>query len=259
MTLVKAKHLLLIAGLILLANAKVLAQSQTAQVDSSNFFNPVTDDITKRLPPLEVLIDSASYNSPDVRYETLKEDYYAYTTLSAKRAWLNYFSLNWDSNFGRWDFWDQDDYVQMGHYFHSWSWRSNYAVGFYIRLPLLALVDRRNQINQQKKWIEISLMQKEINRRFLATQVITYYNNLVEYQNYIKIYNKYQNFTMMQMQMAQNEFLNSEISVSEYTRLEEIQTRGAINFQQAIAEFNNAYQLLQVATGMKFNLINILR
>ena len=258
MTLVRVKFLVLIAGLIFLANIRVFAQTQATQVDSSNYFNPVTDDITKRLPPLEVLIDSASYNSPDVRYETLKEDYYAYTTLSAKRAWLNYFSLNWDANFGRWDFWDQDTYNLIGKYFHSWSWRSNYAVGFYIRLPILAIVDRRNQINQQKKWIEISMMQKEINRRFLATQVITYYNNLVEYQNYIKIYNKYQNFTMMQMTMAQNEFLNSEISVSEYTRLEEIQTRGAINFQQAIAQFNNAYQLLQVATGMKFNLINIL-
>jgi outer membrane protein TolC len=259
MMLVKAKHLFLIAGLILLTSFRVFAQNQTSEADSSRFFNPVTDDITKRLPPLEVLIDSATYNSPDVRYETLKEDYYAYTTLSARRAWLNYFSLNWDSNFGRWDFWNQDDYVQIGHYYHQWSWRSNYAVGFYIRLPLLALIDRRNLINQQKKWIEISLMQKEINRRFLATQVITYYNNLVEYQNYIKIYNSYQNFTLMQMQMAQNEFLNSEISTAEYTRLKEIQTRGAINFQQAIAQFNNAYQLLQVATGMKFNLINILR
>lgn len=258
MNLFKTRYLLLIFSLILLTSIKGFAQSQTPVVDSSRYFNPITDDITKRLPPLEVLIDSAAHNSPDIRYQQLKEQYYEYTTLSAKRNWLNYFSLNWDSNFGRWDFWNQDDYIQIGHYYHSWSWRSNYAVGFYIRLPLLAIVDRRNQINQQKKWIEISLMQKEINRRFLATQVITYYNNLVEYQSYIRIYNQYQNFTMMQMRMAQNEFLNSEISTAEYTRLKEIQTRGAINFQQAIAEFNNAYQLLQVATGMKFNLINIL-
>lgn len=260
MRLAKAKYLLLIVGLIFLTNVKVFAQTQTAAVDSSKFFNPITDDITKRLPPLQVLIDSASYNSPDVRYQQLKEQYYEYTTLSAKRNWLNYFSLNWDSNFGRWDFWNnQDNYLPAGNFFHSWSWRSNYAVGFYVRLPILAIVDRRNEINQQKKWIEISMMQKEINRRYLATQVITYYNNLVEYQNYIRIYNKYQNFTLMQMSMAQNEFLNGEISTAEYTRLKEIQTRGAINFQQAIAEFNNAYQLLQVATGMKFNLINILR
>lgn len=260
MKVVKGKHILLIIGLVLLVNVKMFAQaSQQAQIDSSRFFNPITDDITKRLPPLQVLIDSAAYNSPDVRYQELEEDYYSYTTLSAKRAWLNYFSIQWNSNFGRWDFWDnQQNYLPLGQYFHSWSWRSNYAIGFYVNFPLLGIVDRRNQINQQKKLIEIAAMQKEINRRYLATQVITYYNNLVEYQNYIRIYNKYQNFTLMQMQMAQNEFLNSEISTAEYTRLKEIQTRGAINFQQAIAEFNNAYQLLQVATGMKFNLINIL-
>lgn len=259
MKLAKAQYLLLVVGLIFLTNVKVFAQTQTARVDSSRFFNPITDDITKRLPPLQVLIDSAAYNSPSVRYQDLKEQYYEYTTLSARRAWLDYFSLNWDSNYGRWDFWNQDDVVQKGRYYHYWSWRSSYQAGFYIRLPLLAIVDRRNQINQQKKWIEIATMQKEINRRFLTTQVITYYNNLVEYENYIRIYNKYQNFTLMQMQMAQNEFLNGEISVAEYTRLKEIQTRGAIYFQQAIAEFNNAYQLLQVTTGMKFNLINILQ
>ena len=228
-------------------------------VDSSNYFNPITDDITKRLPPLEVLIDSAAYNSPSVKYEDLKSDYYYYEQLSAKRAWLNYFTLNWDMNFGRWDFWDSDNQFKGSQYTHYWSWRSNYAAGFYIRFPLQELFDRRNNINKQKKWIEISQMQKEINRRFLVNEVIDHYNNLVQYQNYIRIYNEYQNFTMMQMRMAQNEFLNGEISTSEYTRLKEIQTRGAINLQQAISEFNKEYQLLEVTTGMKFNLINILR
>jgi outer membrane protein TolC len=128
-----------------------------------------------------------------------------------------------------------------------------------MRFPLATLVDRRNRIKKQKKWQEISMAQKEINKRFLVKEVITIYNDLQQYQQYIRIYNDYQNFTLLQMQMAQNEFLNGEISTAEYTRLKEIQTRGAINFQQAVAEFNKNYQLLEVTTGMKFNLINILR
>ena len=103
------------------------------------------------------------------------------------------------------------------------------------------------------------MAQKEINKRFLVKEVITIYNDLQQYQQYIRIYNDYQNFTLLQMQMAQNEFLNGEITTAEYTRLKEIQTRGAINFQQAVAQFNKNYQLLEVTTGMKFNLINILR
>ena len=126
-------------------------------------------------------------------------------------------------------------------------------------MPIATLVDRRNRIKKQKKWIEISLTQKEINRRFLQERVITVYNDLVSAQNQIRIYNDYQSFTMTQMQMAQNEFLNGEITTAEYTRLKEIQTRGAVEYQQVIAEFNKLYQILEVITGIRFNLINVLR
>ncbi len=254
--LVKAKFLGTIIFMMLFVAP---AHGQQRKVDSSRFFNPITDNIVKRLPPLSVLIDSAAYNSPDMRYQDLKAQYYYYEQLTAQRAWLEHFSLNLDMNLGKWNFWDRDEITKRDRYYRSESIRDNYAVGFYIRFPLATFFDRRNRINKQKKWIEIALTQKEINRRFLTKEVIDHYNNLVQYQNYIRIYNDYQNFTMMQMRMAQNEFMNGEISTAEYTRLKEIQTRGAINFQQAIAEFNKEYQLLEVTTGMKFNLINILR
>jgi outer membrane protein TolC len=256
-TIGNSSRLLCVIVLLLFLSPSVEAQKKA--VDSSRFFNPITDNIIKRLPPLSVLIDSAAYNSPDMHYQDLKAQYYYYEQLSAQRAWLEHLSLNLDMNLGKWNFWDRDEITKRDRYYRSESIRDNYAVGFYIRFPLASIFDRRNRIKKQKKWIEIALTQKEINRRFLAKEVIDHYNNLVQYQNYIRIYNDYQSFTMMQMQMAQNEFLNGEISTAEYTRLKEIQTRGAVNYQQAIAEFNKEYQLLEVTTGMKFNLINILR
>jgi len=228
-------------------------------IDSTKLFNPLADDIRDKIPPLRVLIDSASYNSPSLQYEDLKSQYYYYEQLSEQRYWMEHFSFNFDANFGNWDFYDKDEINKVDRYYWSGSVRDNYAVGFYIRFPLASLVDRRNRINKQKKWIEISQTQKEINKRFLVQEVIRIYNDMVQYQKYIKIYEDYDNFTMMQMQMAQNEFLNGEITTAEYTRLKEIQTRGTINFQQAVSEFNKNYQMLEVVTGMKFNLINVLR
>ncbi len=253
-----SRNIVLILLFLLTVIAKVFSQPVGA-VDSSMFFNPITDDITKRLPPLQVLIDSATYNSPSMLYEDLKRTYYEYEQLSEERAWLEHFSVNLDLNIGKWNYWDKDEITRTDRFYWTQSWRDNYAIGFYMRFPLATLVDRRNRIKKQKKWQEISMAQKEINKRFLVKEVITIYNDLQQYQQYIRIYNDYQNFTLLQMQMAQNEFLNGEISTAEYTRLKEIQTRGAINFQQAVAEFNKNYQLLEVTTGMKFNLINILR
>jgi hypothetical protein len=57
------------------------------------------------------------------------------------------------------------------------------------------------------------------------------------------------------MMMAENEFVNGQISTAEITRLKEIQTRGATEFEKTRAEFENAYDLLQEKTGMRFNKI----
>ncbi len=255
---------ILIGMFLLLGYGNIKAQQSISNGDESVYFNPLTDDITKRLPPLRVLVDSAGYNSPSLKYEDLKADYYHYEQISAAREWLEYFSVNLDAIGGRWGYYDWSrsapgNLSNYSNYSFLTSFRSAFAAMFYIRLPLGALVDRRNRINKQKKWIEIELTQKEINRRFLQERVIEVYNNLVSAQSEIKIYNDYQQFTLMQMQMAQNEFLNGEITAAEYTRLKEIQTRGAIDFHKAIAEFSKNYQTLEVITGIKFNLITVLR
>ncbi|RLD44715.1 MAG: hypothetical protein DRI86_06800 [Bacteroidetes bacterium] len=238
-----------------------------AQKSNSNdniYFNPLTDDITKRLPPLRVLVDSAAYNSPTSKYEELKAEYYYYEQISAAREWLEYFSFNLDAIGGRWgyDDWSRSapgNVTSYSNYSNLTSWRSAFAAMFYIRMPLGPMIDRRNRIKKQKKWIEISLTQKEINIRYLQERVISVYNDLIRDQSEIRIYNDYQAFTMIQMEMAQNEFLNGEIGSAEYTRLKEIQTSGAVSYHQAIASFNKNYQTLEVITGIRFNLITVLR
>jgi outer membrane protein TolC len=252
-------YLIGISFCVVLLTCFSVANGQSKKSDDVIYFNPITDNITDRLPPLRVLVDSASFNSPSAKYEDLKATYYSYEQVSAAREWLEYLSINLDAVVGRWDYRDKDEFSRSDRYYLSESYRTTFAGMFYIRMPLGALFDRRNRINKQKKWIEISLVQKEINLRYLQERVIIVYNDLVEAQSLIRIYNDYQTFTMMQMTMAQNEFLNGEISTAEYTRLKEIQTSGATRFQQAIANFNKNYQTLEVITGMNFNLITVLR
>lgn len=253
----------IVTGLVLMFYFSNVVGQQT-QNDDVIYFNPLTDDITKRLPPLRVLVDSAAYNSPTIKYEELKAEFYYYEQITAAREWLEYFTINLDAIGGRWgyDDWSRSNPRNISYYSNYsnlTSWRSAFAAMFYIRMPLGPMVDRRNRINKQKKWIEISLTQKEINKRYLQERVIIVYNDLVSMQSEIRIYNDYQQFTMMQMQMAQNEFLNGEISSAEYTRLKEIQTSGAVLYLQAISAFKKNYQSLEVLTGMRFNLITVLR
>jgi outer membrane protein TolC len=258
---VSVKNILFVLFLLLYFTNAVGQNSQNSEIV---YFNPLTDDITKRLPPLRILVDSAGFNSPSLKYEDLKADYYYYEQKTAAREWLEYLSINIDAIGGRWGYYDWSRSAAgnpsvYSNYSNLTSYRSAFAGMFYIRMPLGAIVDRQNRINKQKKWIEISLTQKEINRRFIQERVIEVYNDLVSAQSEIRIYNDYQAFTMVQMEMAKNEFLNGEITTAEYTRLKEIQTRGAIDFHKAIAEFSKNYQTLEVITGIRFNLITVLR
>ncbi len=254
----RSKLNILLTGLFVVLYI-VNTNGQSTNNDEIIYFNPLTDDITKRLPPLRVLVDSAAYNSPSAKYEELKADYYYYEQISAAREWLEYFSVNFDAVGGHWDYRDKDEFTKNDRFYYQESWRTAFAAMFYVRMPIGPMIDRGNRIKKQKKWIEISLTQKEINIRYLQERVISIYNDLIRDQSEIRIYNDYQTFTMLQMQMAQNEFLNGEISSAEYTRLKEIQTTGAVSYQQAIASFNKNYQTLEVITGIRFNLITVLR
>lgn len=233
--------------------------SASAQQDVNRYFDPLTDDITDVLPPLDALLDAAINNSPRIIYEELKTDYYRYETKSAQRDWIEHFGLQSELNYGQWYFNDKDELTRLDRFYMTQSHRWNFSFGFYMRFPLTSIVDRTNRINKQKKWVEISMAQREINVKQIRKEVISLYNNIVQQQRMLKIANDYQHWTFVQMQMAQNQFVNGQISTSEVTRLKEIQTRGALEFEKSRAEFENSYDFLQELVGMNFNEIKELK
>lgn len=241
--------------LIFIITAILIQQSIIAQSPDDEAFDPLSDDITDYLPPLEALMDSAITNAPQVTHEKMRTDYYRYEVKSAKRDYLEHFYFEPELNYGQYYFNDKDELTRLDRFYLTQSHRWNYNFAFAVRFPLTSWVDRRNRINKQKKWVEISMAQQEINRQEVRANVIELYNNLVQQQRILKINNDYQHYTKIQMEMAENEFVNGQISTAEITRLKEIATRGAIEFEKARSEFETSYDLLQNLVGMKFNQI----
>jgi len=227
-----------------------------SQSPTDKYFDPLSDDITDYLPPLAALLDSAVANSPEVLYEELRTEYYRYEVKSAERAYLEHFYFEPEINYGQYYF---DDYITSrvnnvtASYPYTESQRWNFNGAFAVRFPLTSWIDRRNRINKQKKWVEISMAQQAINRKQVRSNVIELYNTLAQQQKILKISNDYQHWTTIQMKMAENQFVNGQIGTAEITRLKEIATRGAIEYQKARAEFETAYDLLQNLVGMNFN------
>jgi len=253
--------------IISFANYRVYAQVINAeQQNKLQRFNPLTNNVEDVLPPLSVLLDSAAVHAAQVNYETLHATRNRYEIIRARLEWTQYFGVNLDGSWGNWI--DHDFYLggynpNLGQtiltppYVSSNRW--DYAISFWVRFPLSSILKRKNEIMIGKKEVEMSLALRDqlVNEaRLLAIQ---YYNLMIQGQNKMKISNEYQEYTRIQMQMADLQFENKEIEVAEYARLKEIQTRGAFDFEQYKSDFKMNYLLLEELTGIKFNLINELK
>lgn len=244
-------------GLFLLISSISIENINAQNIDSSRYFNPITDDIAKKLPPLEALIDSAIANSPLVKIEELQADYNTYEIKSAKNKWLNHIYLDAEFDAGNWLYRDRNELLTIDWYNYE-SRRVSYYAGFSVRFPLVDIFDRRNQINLKKKLKEISLVTRQHRIREVKEAVVTTYNELIQQQNLLRISNEYQQYANIYMPIAEMEFKNGEIPASELQRLKDYQTRGEIAFADIVMAFNDAYWRLEEIVGMKFNLINVL-
>lgn len=248
---------------ILCLTTTVYAQVRsTDQGGNLQKFNPLAANVEDVLPPLSVLLDSAVVHSAQVNYEGLHAMRNYYEVIRARQSWTQYFGFNLDGGWGRWltDDWNkinaQTVNITSG---LSKSYRWNYDAQLWVRYPLSATITRPNEIKFSKKEMEMSLALRDQRAREARLDVIRYYNAMLQAQSKLKISNEYQTYTLIQMKMADEQFLNKEIEVAEYARLKEIQTRGAYDFEQFKSEFSMNYQLLEETTGIKFNLINELK
>jgi outer membrane protein TolC len=251
--------------IISFANLRVNAQVNSAQQQNrQQKFNPLTSNVEDVIPPLSVLLDSAVVHAAQVNYEGLHAMRNRYEIKRARLEWTQYFGANIDGSWGNWINSDTylKDYTPNSTVLTPPNVRSlrwDYALSVWMRFPLSSILKRPNEIMIGKKEVEMSLALRDQRANEARLEVIREYNAMLLAQARMKISNDYQEYTRIQMQMADLQFQNKEIEISEYARLKEIQIRGANDYEQYKSEFSMNYQLLEEMTGMKFNLINELK
>lgn len=220
-------------------------------------FSPLIDDIILKLPSLQTLIDSAVANSPKVRYqdatigifklnvEIAKIDYLRNFVLQAGWGMANYYnySLNETSSSAPTEFLSNRD-------------ESRYNIGAYINFPIIDFFDQKSTVKRTKLEMEQAYHLRDERIMEIRQTVITLYEQVVLRQKTLKIMNENQQTTTLQVKMGEFEFLSGKISISDWSRLIDINSRGQYNFEEEISRFKIAYLLLEDIVGMKFNLLN---
>jgi len=232
-----------------------IAQGQTR--DTVFIFNPIVDDITLRIPPLNDLIDSAIVHSPNVAAADAEIYMRKYGIKSAQRDFLTNFYLDAGMNLFYQDALtgNQTNFGDINSVLSTQD-VSGYALGISIRMPLDDLADRRNRIKHATKYMEQAFSEREYQIRLLRRDIIVQYNRLIINQKILQIANDNQIYMSLQMALAEKEFLNGQISLYELARLNEMNRRAVTDFEQTRNEFYSAYMILQELVGIKFNVIN---
>ena len=240
----------LLLCLVLLIQASTVAQP-------TRMFNPLKDEITDILPPLSALLDSAYSHDPALKTGKYQVQIEKVNLKSSRSTWTQALGLQANIGYGTFDYFYNNSGGTAANTNQSYLSRQNqtqYQVGGWFNLPLSTITSQRNQTLLAKLKIDQSQSELAGLHNELQKQVIKQYYDMVGNQRVLKIKSNYLEISKINMQVAEKSFLKGAITIDEYSRVSEIESRTEVDYELARMNFLTSYQTLEVMVGMNFNL-----
>jgi len=250
---------ILIFGMLYLCLSPILLFAQVGEeVDlGEEGFNPITDDITKKIPSLDVLIESAMESSHRLKYYDKQIMLSKYNLKTAKRDWARFLSFSGSLQEGSWT---SLSFVedQLGNSVGTLGTtdQSRWSVGLALRVPLLDVIDYKNQTNIAKVQIESKMEEQLEEKRAIRAQVISLYNELVIQQKMLQLDIDNIEYATLASEMAEKSYQQNKVSLGEVSRVRDNLSRARTRYVTTKIDFINAYIMLQEITGIKFSELN---
>jgi outer membrane protein TolC len=243
----KVSHIAIFVGLNLCLSIGITAQN-------NDRFSSSVDNFTVELPPLSVVIDSAYSHDASLKGKQLEVDLQKFNLRISKNYWTRNIGVSTDIRYGTFDHFNTS-YNELGAPTNSTmsSTETRYGVGAYMKFPLQDLVSRGSEKKVRRMEIQKAEQVVEMRHEEIRQLVIGLYNDLVLKQRIFKIKIKQYETAHINMQMAEKEFVNGVIAISEYSRLTQITSGAEIDFENSRMELINAVMILEEITGIKLN------
>jgi len=231
--------------------------TSTVESGEDEGINPLTTDITKKIPSLEVLIESAITNSHELKYLQNQVKLSDYNLKTAKRNWAKYVSFAGSLTEGSatsLSFVEDQFGNRIGTL--GTTDQTRWSLGLQLRLPLINVIDYKNQTNIAKVEIESKIEQKKDAMMQLRADVIKLYNELVIQQEMLRIEIDNIEYASLASEMAEREYEQNKITLGEMSRIRDVLSRARGRYVTTKINFVNAYVMLQEITGVKFSELN---
>jgi len=234
----------------------VPAFSFSQNMDTTATFNPLLDDITLRIPPLQDLIDSAIIHSPLLKMTDADIAIAKYDIKTTRRQWMENLYIDAAANRDYYNGLTTNEIINTNPNQILTNQNNNWLrIGVSIRLPMLAFANLNNQVKNSTKKLERAISIKENQILELRKEIILRYNQLIINQRVLKSANENITYTSLQKDMGEKEFLNGQTTLYELARISEMHRKSVTDFELSRNEFYNAYMILQEIVGIKFNIV----
>lgn len=241
---------------LLLIVAVVVGSSQFAYGQLELTATPISDtlrpNLTKYLPPLYMLVDTAIANDPNRRVYLKQAEVYEYQIPVQSRLWLREIQIG-------------ATYTPLVNFTDQYTWingqwtandPNNQIVGFgssvYVnaQLPLYHWATNGSEVKKLRAQADAALAQSEQSERLIAARVNELYNNLFMYQRMLDINQKAIQMGKMGVELGEEKFRNGQIQLSELAQLYDLMTKYGLDYERSYSAYRSTYRELENIVGI---------
>ncbi len=203
------------------------------------------------IPHLSQLIDSALVHSGMVSYRRLEIDAKESNLKSKRRYWTRNFGVQADTRYGTFNNFSTTSGSNSTINLASNTKQLNYNVGFYLKIPIFDVINRKSQIKKAKAELAQAAGLAKSQESEVRSSVIRHYEDLKLKQNILELRASNLGSARVNMEMVAKEFRNGAIETSEYVRISDMTSRIAVEFEKAKSAFFLSKKLLENQIGFE--------
>lgn len=212
----------------------------------------INDQVELELPPLLTLIDSAIRHNAMIEFRKHEIEEKTLNITTQRNYWLRNLGVQSDTRYGTFD-----NFLSSansgGTTLQSITTKQfNYGFGFYIKLPVFDVVNRKTQIKQAKAELDQARSMAQALEDDIRQVVIRQYHDILLKQKLLSIKSQSYGSASVNMDMVEKQFRNGLIPIVEYVRISDITSKTHAEYEVAKADFILAKKLLEDFVGFSF-------
>ncbi|GAB3177199.1 TolC family protein [Telluribacter humicola] len=200
------------------------------------------------LPPLKKVVDMAILHSPAVRMQDASMNKSLYNIENKKRQWMDAMGVDLQLGLGNQALIMLQPTGTIDAYR---NFNNGYRAAFNVRVSAFDLLGRKSEVRMAEYESKEAMEKKEVTEQEVELAVITRYYAVQTAQNLLRIKSEAKQTTQLNRQMAEKEFGEGGIAIAELSRVIEISSKAAAEYEVAKQYLYENIKALEALTGQR--------